>query len=58
MLLCAGVAVAEAILSTAIISGAPAAAAEAQEGAPSKMPPLIYSPWAEFRSKGNEPGAN
>jgi hypothetical protein len=53
----AGAAVAEAILSAGIISCAPAAAAEAQEGGPSKMPPLIYSPLAEFCGKGNAPGA-
>jgi hypothetical protein len=52
-----GVAIAGAILSAAIISGDPAAAAEAQEGAPSKIPPLIYSPSGEFCGKGNAPGA-
>jgi hypothetical protein len=52
-----GVAIAGAILSASIISGAPAVAAEAQEGAPSKMPPLIYSPSAEFCAKGSAPGA-
>ena len=52
-----GPAIAGAILSTAVIFGAPAAAADAQEGAPSKMPPLIYSPSAEFCGKGNAPGA-
>jgi hypothetical protein len=52
-----GAAIAGAILSAAIISGAPAAAAEAQEGAPGRMPPLIYSPSAEFCAKGNAPGA-
>jgi len=54
-----GAAIAGAILSTAFISGTPAAAAEAQ--APSitvEIPPqLIYSPWAKFCGKGNEPGA-
>jgi invasion protein IalB len=50
---CTGVAIAGAILSAAIICGAPAAAAEAQEGAPSTMPQLIYSPWAKFCGRGS-----
>jgi invasion protein IalB len=45
-------AIAGPILSAAIICGAPAAAAEAQEGAQSTMPPLIYSPWAKFCGRG------
>jgi invasion protein IalB len=48
-----GVAIAGAILSAAIISGAPAAAAEAQEGAPSTMAQLTYSPWAKFCGRGS-----
>jgi hypothetical protein len=52
----AGVAIARAILSVAIISGGPAAAVE-EEGESSTMPPLIYSPSAKFCAKGNEPGA-
>jgi hypothetical protein len=52
-----GVAIAAAILSAAIISGAPAATAQAQEGAPSIMPPLIYSPSAKFCVKSSKPGA-
>jgi invasion protein IalB len=53
-------AIAGALLSAAIISGAPAAAAEdrgrAQNTTP-EMPQLIYSPWAKFCGKRNEPGA-
>jgi invasion protein IalB len=45
--------VAGAVLSAAIISSDPAAAAEAQEGAQSTMPPLIYSPWAKFCGRGS-----
>jgi hypothetical protein len=52
----AGVAIAGAILSAAIISGGLAATAEAQEGAPSAMPPLIYSPSAKFCVKSSELG--
>jgi hypothetical protein len=51
----AGVAIAGAILSAAIICGAPAAADE-EEGTPSAMPPLIYSPSAKFCVKSSEPG--
>jgi hypothetical protein len=51
----AGVAIARAIMSAAIICGAPAAAAE-EEGTPSVMPPLIYSPSAKFCVKSSEPG--
>jgi hypothetical protein len=51
------VAIAGAILSAAIICGAPAAATEAQKGTPSAMPPLIYSPSAKFCVKSSEPGA-
>src|SRR5437660_575602 len=57
----AGAAIVGAILSTALISGAPAAAAEAQVRAPSITveipPPLIYSPWRKFCGKGDDPGA-
>jgi hypothetical protein len=53
----AGAAIAGAILAAAIICGTPAAAAEAQEAAPSTIPPLIYSPSAKFCGKGNDPGA-
>jgi invasion protein IalB len=35
-------------------AGAPA---PAQQAAPSEMPQLIYSPWAKFCGKGNDPGA-
>jgi hypothetical protein len=49
----AGVAIAGAIMSAAIICGAPAAAAE-EEGTPSAMPPLIYSPSAKFCVKSSE----
>jgi hypothetical protein len=49
------VAIAWAILSGAIICGAPSAAAE-EEGTPSAMPPLIYSPSAKFCVKSSEPG--
>jgi invasion protein IalB len=48
-----GVAIALAILSAATICCAPAAGAEAQEGAPSTMPQLIYSPWAKFCGRGS-----
>jgi invasion protein IalB len=48
-----GVAVAGAILSGAVISGGVPAAA--RDWAP--MPQFIYSPWAKFCGKGNEPGA-
>jgi hypothetical protein len=51
----AGVAIAGAILSAAIICSAPAAAAE-EERTPSVMPPLIYSPSAKFCVKSSEPG--
>jgi hypothetical protein len=51
----AGAAIAGALLSAAIISGAPAAVAE-EEGMPSMMPPLIYSPSAKFCVKSGEPG--
>jgi hypothetical protein len=51
----AGVAIGGAILSAAIICGAPASAAE-EEGTPSVMPPLIYSPSAKFCGKSSEPG--
>jgi hypothetical protein len=51
MLLCAGVAIAGAILS----AGVPAAAAE-EERTPSALPPLIYSPSAKFCVKSSEPG--
>jgi hypothetical protein len=51
----AGVAIAGAILSAAIISGGPAAAVE-EEGASSTMPPFIYSPSAKFCVKSSEPG--
>jgi invasion protein IalB len=53
----AGAAIAGTILSAAIISGGPRAAAEARDWAPSTMPQLIYSPWAKFCGRGNEPGA-
>jgi hypothetical protein len=53
----AGAAIAGALLSAAIICGGPAATAQAQEGAPSIMPPLIYSPSAKFCVKSSEPGA-
>lgn len=52
----AGATIAGTILS-AIISGGPAAAAQARDWAPSTMPQLIYSPWAKFCGKRNEPGA-
>jgi hypothetical protein len=51
----AGVAIGGAILSAAIICGAPAAAAE-EEGTPSAMPSLIFSPSAKFCVKSSEPG--
>jgi hypothetical protein len=51
----AGVAIGGAILSAAIICGAPTAAAE-EEGTPSTMPPLVYSPSAKFCVKSSEPG--
>jgi invasion protein IalB len=50
-----GGAIAGALLSAAVISGGPAAAAEARGRAPSstaEMPKLIYSPWAKFCGKG------
>jgi invasion protein IalB len=47
-----GVAIAGAILSSAIISGGPAAA----QSPSLEMPQLIYSPWAKFCGRGNEPG--
>jgi invasion protein IalB len=37
-------------------AAAPAAAPGAAPGAP-EMPQLVYSPWAKFCGKGNEPGA-
>jgi invasion protein IalB len=46
-------AIAEAILSAAFISGCPAAA----QSPTFEMPQLIYSPWAKFCGKGDEPGA-
>jgi invasion protein IalB len=51
-----GVPIAGAILSAAIISSAPAAAAQTRDWAPS-ITQLIYSPWAKFCGRGNEPGA-
>jgi hypothetical protein len=51
----AGATIVWAILSAAIICGAPAAAAE-EEGTPSTMPPLIYSPSPKFCVKSSEPG--
>lgn len=51
----AGATIAGAILSAAIISGGPTAAAE-EEGTPSAMPPLVYSPSAKFCAKSSEPG--
>jgi invasion protein IalB len=51
-----GVAIAGAILSAAIISGDPAAAAEAQglaQGTTAEMPQFIYSPWAKFCGRGS-----
>jgi invasion protein IalB len=56
----AGAAIAGAIMSTAFISGAPAAATEARVRAPSitaEMPQLMYSPWRKFCGKGDDPGA-
>jgi invasion protein IalB len=54
----AGAAIAWAILFTAFVSGAPAAAAaEARARAPSMPPQLIYSPWRKFCGKGDDPGA-
>jgi invasion protein IalB len=47
-----GVAIAGAILSSAIISGGPGAA----QSPSLEMPQLIYSPWAKFCGRGNEPG--
>jgi invasion protein IalB len=52
----AGAAIAGAILSTAFISGAPAAAAEARGQAQSttaEMQQFIYSPWAKFCGRGS-----
>jgi invasion protein IalB len=51
-----GAAIAGVILSAAIISGAPAAAAQTRDWVPSSTQ-LIYSPWAKFCGRGNEPGA-
>lgn len=52
----AGAAIAVAILSAVILSGGPAAAAEAQRRAQNTtaetIPQLIYSPWAKFCGKG------
>jgi invasion protein IalB len=45
--------IAEAILSAAFIAGGPAAA----QSPTFEMPQLIYSPWAKFCGKGDEPGA-
>jgi invasion protein IalB len=50
-----GVVIAGAILSAAIICGGPVAAAEARDWAPSTTQ-LIYSPWAKFCGRGNQPG--
>ncbi len=38
-------------------AGAPAAQAQAAAPAAPEMPQLIYSPWAKFCGKGNDPGA-
>jgi invasion protein IalB len=50
-----GVVIAGAILSAVIISGGPAATAQTRDWAPSTTQ-LIYSPWAKFCGRGNEPG--
>jgi invasion protein IalB len=52
----AATAIAGAILSAAIISGDPAAAAEAQglaQGTTAEMQQFIYSPWAKFCGRGS-----
>ena len=56
----AGVVIAGAIVSAAITSGGPSAAAEARGRAPSttvEVPQLVYSPWAKFCRTGNDPAA-
>ena len=53
----AGAAIAGAILSAAIISGGPAAAAEPWPSTAAEMRQLIYSPWAKFCGKGKDPDA-
>jgi len=53
----AGAAIAGAILSAAIISCGPAAAAEPWPSTAAEMRQLIYSPWAKFCGKGKDPDA-
>jgi invasion protein IalB len=53
----AGVAVAAAFLSVAIISDGAATAAEPRPSATAEMQQLVYSPWAKFCGKGHDPNA-
>jgi invasion protein IalB len=53
----AGVAVAAAFLSVAIISDGAATAAEPRPSATAEMQQLVYSPWAKFCGKGRDPNA-
>jgi len=53
----AGVAIAAALLSAAIISNGPATAADRWPSTTAEMRQLIYSPWAKFCGRGSGPGA-
>jgi invasion protein IalB len=56
----AGVVIAGAVMPAGITFGGPSTAAEAQGLAPSttaEVPQLVYSPWAKFCGKGNDPAA-
>jgi invasion protein IalB len=53
----AGLAIAAALWSAAIISNGPATAADRSPSTTAEMQQLVYSPWAKFCGKGQDPNA-